>query len=186
MGRGRGSRYAKHQGPMSREEIEENLRLVGHYLCEQGLIGEILLVGGAYMTLVLHRRETTKDVDAYFAAQAEAIRDAAARVAQEKGLPTDWLNDAVKGFVYSQPEMSLWLEYPGLRVYAPEPSYIFAMKAIAGRPADIRDLRSLRDILGLKSSSEALDVVTRYVPQRLLTPRVQYLIESLFDEEDSG
>ncbi len=170
---------------MDSVEIERHLRQVGRYLHEQGLMGEILLVGGAYMTLVLKQRETTKDVDAYFGAHSEAIRDAAARVALENGLPANWLNDAVKGFFYAQPEMSLWLECPGLRVYSPHPSYVFAMKAIAGRPEDLRDLRALRDSLGLASADEALAIVARYVPERLLTPRVQYLIEDLFDESES-
>lgn len=182
MGRGRNSRKVAPRGPMDRNEIEGHLRQVGQYLHEQGLTGEILLVGGAYMTLVLRQREATKDVDAYFAAQAEAIREAAARVAREKGLPSDWLNDAVKGFLYAQPETTLWLECPGLRVYAPHPSYIFAMKAVAGRPEDLRDLQALRDSLGLTSAAEALQIITRYVPERLLTPRLQYLIEDLFDE----
>jgi len=172
-------------GPLNRGQMERYLRRVGHYLHEQGLIGEILLVGGAYMTLVVRQRETTKDVDAYFATHAEEVREAAARVAREEGLPDDWLNDAVKGFFYSQPDTTLWLDCPGLRVYAPHPSYIFAMKAVAGRPADLRDLRALRDLLGLTSVTQALAIVTRYVPERLLTPRVKYLIEELFDEDES-
>lgn len=182
MGQGTDHGIVGHPRPMDRDEIEQFLRLVGTYLYEQGLTGEVLIVGGAYMSLVLRRRETTKDVDAYFAANAEAIRQAAARVALEKGLPAGWLNDAVKGFLYTQPETTLWLECPGLRVYAPHPSYIFAMKAIAGRPEDLNDLRALRETLGLASADEALGLVTRYVPERLLTPRVQYLIEDLFDD----
>lgn len=182
MGRGQGQKAERHE-QLDTSEIKDALRQVGRYLHEQSLTGEILLVGGAFMMLVLEQRETTKDVDAYFAAHPEAIREAAARVARERGLRPDWLNDAVKGFLYTRPETTLWLECPGLRVYAPHPSYIFAMKAIAGRPGDLRDLRALRDILILTSATEALSVVTRYVPDRLLTPRVQYLIEDLFDDE---
>jgi hypothetical protein len=169
---------------MHRDEIERHLRQVGRYLDEQQLTGEILIVGGAYMTLVLQQREATKDVDAYFASNAAAIREAAAQVAREEGLPADWLNDAVKGFVFTEPEISLWLEYPGLRVYAPAPAYIFAMKAFAGRPEDLRDLDALRTILGLNSAGEALELITRYVPASLLSPRIQYLVEDLFDETD--
>lgn len=167
---------------MQREEIERYLRQVGRYLNEQGLTGEILILGGAYMTLVLQQREATKDVDAYFVANAAAIREAAARVAGEHGLPADWLNDAVKGFLYVQPEVTPWLECPGLRVYAPHPAYIFAMKALAGRPEDLRDLQALRGVLGLTSAAQALELVARYMPARVLTPRVQYLMEDLFDE----
>ncbi len=52
--------------PMQREEIERALQRLGRLLQTQGLTGEILLLGGAYMTLVLRQREATKDVDAYF------------------------------------------------------------------------------------------------------------------------
>ena len=137
------------------------------------------------MTLVLKQREATKDVDAYFATNAAAIREAAAQVAHEHSLPPDWLNDAAKGLLYVQPEMTPWLECPGLRIYAPHPTYIFAMKAQAGRPGDLRDLAWLRELLHLESAGEALAVVQRYVPARLLTPRVQYLLEDLFSEPDA-
>lgn len=167
---------------MQGADIERYLREVGGYLHEQNLTGEILILGGAYMTLVLRQREATKDVDAYFATNADAIRAAAVRVAWENGLPADWLNDAVKGFMYVQPEMTPWLECPGLRVYAPPAAYMFAMKALAGRPQDLRDLQALRSVLELESSADALQIVARYVPARLLTPRVQYLIEDLFEE----
>ena len=46
----------------------------------------------------------------------------------------------------------------------------------------VRAQRVLRDHLGLASSVEALEVVTRYVPERLVPPRVQYLVEDLFDD----
>lgn len=167
---------------MHREQIERYLSEVGAYLDARGLTGEILLLGGAYMTLVLRQRETTLDVDAYFASNAAAVREAAAAVAQENGLPADWLNDAVKGFIYVQPEMTTWTEYPGLRVYAPPPEYVFSMKALAGRPEDLRDLEALRDAIALTSVDRALEIVVRYVPARLLTPRVQYLLEGLFDD----
>ena len=184
MGPGAGPNQPGSPGPLRREELERLLRAVGGYLADEGLTGEILIVGGAYMTLVLRQREATKDIDAYFAAHPEAIRRAAARVAREEGLPADWLNDAVKGFLHVQPSSSVWLEVPGLRVHAPDPGYIFALKAYAARPEDLRDLRALRDVIGLTSADEALGVVTRYVPERFLTPRTQYLVEGLFDDDD--
>ena len=54
---------AARRGPLSRAEIERYLRRVGTYLDEQGLIGEILLVGGAYMTLA-GRPEDIRDLRA--------------------------------------------------------------------------------------------------------------------------
>ncbi len=87
----------------------------------------------------------------------------------------------MKGFLYVQPPAQPWSEFPGLRVYAPDPAYVFAMKALAGRPEDVRDLRALCEVLGLTAAADALAIVARYVPARLLTPRVQYLVEDLFD-----
>lgn len=167
---------------MRRDEIERYLRELGRHLEAEGLTGEILIFGGAFMTLVLRQRDATKDIDAYFAAHADAIRQAAARVAADNNLPPDWLNDSVKGFLYLQPEARSWAEYPGLRVFVPDPAYIFAVKALAGRPQDVADLVALRSTLGLGSAAEALELVKRYVPERLLSPRVQYLVEDLFDE----
>jgi hypothetical protein len=61
--------------------------------------------------------------------------------------------------------------------------YIFAMKAFSGRAEDIRDLRALRDRLGLTSAQAALEIVERYIPEKLLTPRVRLLLEVVFEEE---
>ncbi|HEX5823211.1 MAG TPA: hypothetical protein VFY18_02020 [Candidatus Limnocylindrales bacterium] len=166
-------------------EIEECLREVGAELAVRGLVGEIVVVGGAYMTLVLRSREATADVDAYLAPEhATAIREAARVVAARHDLPDDWLNDAVKGFFASSPEVVLWAEYPGLRVQTVTAGYMLAMKAMAGRPQDIADLRVLIQHLGIGSSAAAMEIVERHVPRRLLTVRTQLLIDSLFEEVD--
>ncbi len=70
MDEGRNPANRAQRGPLGRAEIECYLRLLGRYLHKQGLIGEILLVGGAYMTLVLCQREASKDVDALGLASA--------------------------------------------------------------------------------------------------------------------
>ncbi len=64
------------------------------------------------------------------------MREAAVIVAKRHALPADWLNDAAKGFIYTQPPQHLWAEYPGLRLYVPGADYVFAMKADAARPGD--------------------------------------------------
>jgi predicted nucleotidyltransferase len=170
---------------VDRGEIEQYLREVGGELASRGITGEIAIVGGAFMTLVVQAREATKDVDAYFdPSSAPAIREAAATVARSHGLPLDWLNDAVKGFFVTSPATTVWAEYPGLRVNAVTAAYMFAMKALAGRPQDAQDLRSLADALGIATAEAGLEVVRTYIPERLLTPRVRYLLEDLFEDAD--
>lgn len=167
---------------LTRRQIETFLREVGAELDAQGLRGEILIVGGAFMALVLRARNTTKDVDAIVVSDPELLRVAAGRVAQRHALPADWLNDAVKGFVYKQPPTRLWAEYPGLRVYVPATDYVFAMKADAARPEDRNDLITLRDELRLRNAEEAMRIVERYVPANRLRIQTQLTIESLFEE----
>lgn len=166
---------------LTRQQIEIYLREVGADLDGQSLRGEILIVGGAFMALVLRARKTTRDVDAVIAGDPKPLRDAASRVAKRHALPSDWLNDAVKGFIYKQPPTQLWAEYPGLRVYVPGIDYVFAMKADAARPEDRNDLLTLRDTLGLQSAAEAMKIVERYVPASRVRIQTQLTIESLFE-----
>jgi len=56
--------------------MERYLREVGAELASQGVKADIVIVGGAFMTLVLRTRDATKDVDAYMdASTAPAVRD---------------------------------------------------------------------------------------------------------------
>ncbi|WP_156040220.1 hypothetical protein [Alicyclobacillus macrosporangiidus] len=126
----------------------------------------------------------TKDVDAYLGENAEAVREAARRVARREGLDENWLNDGVKGFFYGTPPQTVVAEFPGLRVYSVTPEYMIAMKAVAGRAEDVRDLKHLVKFLRLKNKEQVLEIIEKYVPPRLLTPKIQYIIESLFDHED--
>ena len=166
---------------LTRQQIEKYLREVGEELHAQGLRGEILIVGGAFMALVLRARNTTKDVDAIVVSDSRPLREAVGRVAQRHALPANWLNDAVKGFVHKQPPSRLWAEYPGLRVYVPGTDYVFAMKADAARPEDRNDLLKLRDELHLRNAEEAMQVVERYVPANRIRIQTQFTVESLFE-----
>lgn len=161
-------------------EIEQYLRLLGEELQRRGVTGEIVIAGGAMMLLVIRNRPTTKDIDAYFATNAQVIRDAARVIARRNNLPDDWLNDGFKGFIYTVPPTTLWLECPGLRVYYANPDYVLALKAIAGRPQDIADIQALAQYLHVSQAQEVLAVVRRYIPALYLKPETRYLIESLF------
>lgn len=165
---------------MTRDEIERYLQLLGAELRRRQVTGEIVLVGGAMMLLVIRNRQTTKDIDAYFATNAQEIRDAALVVAQHEHLPDDWLNDGFKGFISTSPPTTLWLDYPGLHVYYANADYVLAMKAVAGRPEDIPDIQALAAHLGLSHWQDILPIIGRYVPLQYLKPDTQYLIQSLF------
>src|SRR5437660_4091371 len=107
--------------------------MVGQELAASGHGGKILLLGGAVMLLFVGNRNTTRDIDASFEDNASAIRDAIMRVAVVEHLSDDWLNDGAKGFLYSEPPVTLWRRYQGLEVYIPSLDYLLAMKVVAGR-----------------------------------------------------
>jgi len=166
---------------LNRNEMQKYLGMLGHELQDRGVTGEIVLAGGAVMLLVINNRETTKDIDAYFGQHPELIRSVAKEIAVREGLREDWLNDGVKGFFYGNPPQILWADYPGLKVYTVHPEYLFAMKAHSGRDSDRDDLMALIKHLKLKNAEEALNIVERYIPSKLLTVHTKYLIEDLFD-----
>jgi hypothetical protein len=62
-------------------------------LAARGVVGRMFLVGGAAMALAYSTRRATRDVDAVFEPKQEIYR-AARDVAADRGLPSDWLNDA--------------------------------------------------------------------------------------------
>ena len=83
---------------LSRVRIVQALRRLGELAFEQGVTLEVSLYGGAVFTLVYGSRDATKDVDAVVR-PSEVARKLASKVAEELGLPDDWLNDHVKQFL---------------------------------------------------------------------------------------
>ena len=85
------------------------------------------------MALAYSTRRVTKDIDAVFEPKA-LIYQAAVRVAENLGLPEDWLNDAVKGFLPGPDDGARPLpEILGIEVSTASPRYLLAMKLMAMR-----------------------------------------------------
>ncbi len=130
-----------------------------------GIRGEAFLAGGAVMCLVFEARSATKDIDALLVHAAE-LRLAAHAVAEQEGLPDDWLNDAVKGFFSTTGRFEIFEELSHLRVYVPHPAYLLAMKCLAMRLGedfqDLDDVRVLIDALGLKTVAAADEILGQY------------------------
>ena len=144
--------------------------------------GELYLVGGAVMCLAYATRPSTQDVDAFFRPAGE-VRVAAARVALRAGLPPDWLNDAVKGYLSERGDFRAWLELSHLRVLIAQPEYLLAMKCLAFRIGaefhDEDDIRYLLRHLGIASYDKALDVLTRYYPLERFPQKTLYALGEL-------
>ena len=166
---------------MTAEEIRTYLTELNDELRLMDIKGEVSLYGGAVMCLAFNARAATKDVDAIFHPASE-IRVAAKRIAGRHGLPEDWLNDGVKGYLVEHDRRMLF-NMPNLTVLIPEADYLLAMKALAARAntEDEEDVVTLIGALNIKSPNEVFTIIEKYYPKGQIPIKTQYFIEGLFD-----
>ena len=170
---------------LTKADILRLFELLEAELAAQNSLGELYVVGGAVMCLVLDARDTTRDVNALFK-PTKLIREAAARVAARANVPSTWLNDAVKGFLSPRGTFVPYLERPHLRVYVAEPHYLLAMKCAAMRLGeefhDLDDVRYLLRHLDISTLDEALAIVRRYFDEDQLHAKTRLALEELFSK----
>lgn len=167
---------------LTRGEIRRLFELLDAELAAESVEGEVYVVGGAVMCLALEARAATRDVDAFFR-PTRLVRQAAARVAVAAGVPENWLNDAVKGFLSPRGEFEAYLELPHLRVFIARPEYLLAMKCASMRLGeefhDLDDVRYLLRYLNISTARDALDIVARYFDEEHLPPKTPLALEEL-------
>jgi predicted nucleotidyltransferase len=171
------------------DQIRLLLTDLGARLADRGIEARLFLVGGAAMALAFSRRRITRDLDAVFEPKRE-IYEEAGKLARERGLPEDWLNDGVKGLLPDKVapiEGTSSFSAPGIRVGVASAEYLFAMKAMAARQeADGDDLRTLAAALQIKDVKQALDLVERFYGAGQLTMKTQLILEGILAGSDSG
>lgn len=167
---------------MNRIEITAALTALAAELNRRGVSAEMYIVGGAAIALAFDERRATRDIDAVFEPK-DVVYQAAAVVAEQRGLPTGWLNDAVKGFLEGDdPAAAPILDLPGLRCIAASPQTLLALKVLAHRVGeDEADLRLLARELGLERADEVLALAERTYGDRL-DPAARFFVEEVFDD----
>ncbi|WP_052475832.1 DUF6036 family nucleotidyltransferase [Cohnella kolymensis] len=172
---------ANDNGKMDKEKMISALSMLNEKLGNSDETGEIILFGGAVMCLVFGSRGYTRDIEAVFEPKG-SIYAYAREIAEEAGLPLNWLNDGVKVWLYTEPETELVMQLNNLRVLAAKPEYILAMKCYAARldTDDLNDARVLANHLGLKDRNQVLDIVEKYIPSKLLSVKTAAFAEALF------
>lgn len=162
--------------------ILELFGLLDGRLAEEGVVGELYVVGGAVMTLAFAARPSTNDVDAVFV-PTDIVRRLARSVAADADVDVDWLNDAVKGFLSDRGEFAPWFERENLKVFVATAEYLLAMKCVAFRLGpefhDEDDVRFLLRHLELRRAEDALAIVERYFPPDRIPAKTRYALEEL-------
>jgi hypothetical protein len=173
---------------LDRATIIAAFQRLSDLLGQQGLRGEVCLLGGAVMVLAYGARPRTKAVDAVFH-PPQTIRALARVVQEEMSLPEAWLNDGAKAFVSAQATLTTedLPQFEHLRVTAPTAEYLLAMKCLASRTGmgvddtgDVADIRFLVRRLALPSPQAVLELVGRYYPASQIPVRAQFLLEEVF------
>ncbi len=172
---------------LSRAEILDLFVELSDEMTAQGQRAELFVVGGAAIALAFDARRATRDIDAVFVPK-DGVHRAVARIAERRGLPADWLNDAVKGFLLGDdPDRRTLFDAPGCSVSIPSAEYLLAMKVYAARvDRDPDDLKLLAQACGLSEAEEILDVAERYLAGRPVPAKVQFLVEELFPPDSGG
>jgi hypothetical protein len=180
----------EHRPPgLTKDEILEALSQLNTYLVEANVIGELCLFGGTVMVLVFNARLSTRDVDAIFK-PATLIRELAAKVADERGLAAHWLNDGVKGFQSTHPEVTRDSvpQFSNLRVFRPSAEYLLAMKCLAARSSDAEtagdknDMMMLMNHLGWRTVEEVTENLVRFFPPQRILPKTEFMIHEAVAE----
>jgi hypothetical protein len=164
----------------SKAKILAALQALGDELSRQGIRGQIFIVGGAAMALAFSTRRVTKDIDAVFEPKS-AIYAAAHKVAEEYGLPEDWLNDAAKSFMPGKDARARPLpEVDGIEVTTASPRYLLAMKLMAMRfGEDDEDIEILLEQCDMHNAQEALDLLGDMYPAKEPPAKTRFFLEEL-------
>lgn len=170
----------------TRAKIVSALQALGRDLTNQGVRGQIFIVGGVAMALAYSTRRVTKDIDAVFEPKV-VIDETAARVAEDLGLPDDWLNDAVEAFMPGPDQAARPVpEVHGIEIAMASPQYLLAMKLMAMRfGEDDEDIEILLRQSGLHTAQEALDLVQRMYPHREPPMKTRFFLEELLGPAES-
>jgi hypothetical protein len=175
-------------GPLfDRATIERALAALDEELRSRRVRADIHLVGGAAMLLAYGERPATRDLDGTWEPDTP-VREAAWAVAARLGLPRSWLNNQVSVYMSARAAPGRTV-YHGthLRVMVTPAEHLLAMKVMASRPAsDADDIRTLIEVLGIKTRTAVLDLVHEHFPDDPAPARALDLLEDIVSDVEPG
>ncbi len=167
---------------LGKEQVEVLFHELNRELQKDDVQGDIYLVGGAVMCLVYEVRPTTQDIDAFFS-PATTIREAATKVASDKRIDKNWLNDGVKGYLSDKGTFAPFLALSHLKVMVAQPQYLLAMKCLSMRLEnsfhDYGDIRYLLAHLQINDYKQAVDIISHYYPLDRFPQKTLYALEEM-------
>lgn len=168
---------------IDKQDILSALTRMGELAAARGQPLDLLLLGGGVMVIVFGTRNATRDLDVVILSPSDKaqVRALAATVAEEKSWPSDWLNDAAKGFLTGPASGPVIFESHGIAVRRPTIEQLLAMKLCSWRDdVDVADARRLLQELS-GSQDEIWERVKPFLqPGREL--KATYAFDDLWEE----
>jgi hypothetical protein len=158
------------------DDVRQGLRELAQELRAAGMPAKVQVVGGAAVALQVGREALTRDIDALHPATPQ-FADIVRLIADRRGWPENWLNDAVKGFASHYDSTEDWEvleDGEGVTVLVARPQLLLAMKLLAGRGTrDREDIERLLDACSVVSYGEAKAIFDQYYPMELMSHRAR-------------
>jgi len=188
-------KHAPYSG-VTTDVVVSAFEVMGHYLLEREVLGEIAVYGGTAIMLQFDWRKVTEDVDAVIRANERegAIKDAVIYAALRLGLPDDWLNNYVGSFTPETEADAFFSAYgsyprgetPSLRVFVAKPEYICAMKLKALQRDDVgdrdfNDAVALASAVGIRTADQLAALFASFFPDERLDPVAAARLPALAD-----
>lgn len=177
-------------GSLDRNAILSALEALSERMREKHLRAHIYIVGGAAMSLTHRRSQATFDVDALIVNETGSLIEVAREIADESGLPRDWLNDNVRQLSIVPPEPDVCartvFDSPHLVVTGASARHLLAMKVHAARERDLEDIATLVRELGIATMPQIREVHKAVFPHADLPERSAHRVSELLKAlEDS-
>ena len=177
---------------LHKEELLKGLRRIDELAREEGVLVEMTLYGGAALAIAYDLRDTTRDVDVAIHTQTGKARELIQRVADENEWDENWINDGVKGFLSANEEVARMEAFDngeaGLSIFVASPRYLFAMKCLAmrvgeaGHDGDREDIENLAELAGVRTTQEAMDLISSFYPDNQVSEKVQFGVEEIMEK----
>lgn len=176
-------------GLLDKNKLLQIFEYLNARLKENQLQLEITIYGGSVMTMVYDNRPATKDIDCVFSETNYKLLSNILELTRSTfDLSENWINDEIKEPLQHiiKEDKEVYKCYSNLKILKPKAQQLLAMKVLAARPEpakDFVDAYLLCKDLNITTKKELLNVVTEFVPIKLLGERqrnfIRYLGEDL-------
>lgn len=176
-------------GLLDKNKLLQIFEYLNERLKENQLQLDITIYGGSVMTMLYDNRPATKDIDCVFSETNSKLLDNILELTRSTfGLSKNWINDEIKEplqYIIKE-DKEIFRSYSNLKILKPKAEQLLAMKVLAARPEpakDFIDAYILCKDLNITTKKQLLNIVSKYIPIKLLGERqrnfIRYLGEDL-------